>query len=415
MANELLQDLDELVTPSSNTLFYAVDVSGGNLSKKMTYANLISGALTPPVLVSQGGTGLTSLTSGSVLVGNGTSAVTLVATTGSGSFVRATSPTLVTPTLGVATATSINKVTVTAPATSSTLTIDDGVTFRVTSGGNLALSGKTATFSNSITIAGTDGKTLTLGNSLGFTGTDSTTFAFPSSSDTVVTLTATQTLTNKTLTAPITQGNVDGWVQSTDSWGYASATTFTIAGVDRTALFTKGTRIKLTQTTTKYFVVVGSVFSTNTTVTVTGGADYSLVNAAITSPAYSYQMNPQGYPGWFNHTPTWSGFSADPSSGQIRFRVDGSLCTYSVHANSSGTSNATTCTINAPVTSASITNGEWDVNILAIDSSAAQGTPGSAQLAAGSTVVTLSKTFGNTTNWTNSGTKNAWFTLLYEI
>jgi hypothetical protein len=91
--------------------------------------------------------------------------------TGSGALVFATSPTLVTPTLGVATATSVNKVAFTAPATGSTLTIADG-------------------------------KTLTASNSLTFTGTDATSFAFPGTSDTVVTLTATQTLTNKTLTLP---------------------------------------------------------------------------------------------------------------------------------------------------------------------------------------------------------------------
>src|SRR3989338_9171221 len=92
--------------------------------------------------------------------------------TGSGALVFATSPTLTTPVLGVATATTINKVTLTAPATSATLTIAEG-------------------------------KTLTASNSLTFTGTDSTSFAFPGSSDTVVTLAATQTLTNKTLTSPI--------------------------------------------------------------------------------------------------------------------------------------------------------------------------------------------------------------------
>jgi hypothetical protein len=50
--------------------------------------------------------------------------------TGSGNLVFSTSPTLVTPTLGVATATSINKMTITAPATGSTLTIADGGTLQ---------------------------------------------------------------------------------------------------------------------------------------------------------------------------------------------------------------------------------------------------------------------------------------------
>lgn len=48
--------------------------------------------------------------------------------TGSGALVFATSPSLTTPNIGVATATSVNKVTITAPTTSATLTIADGAT-----------------------------------------------------------------------------------------------------------------------------------------------------------------------------------------------------------------------------------------------------------------------------------------------
>ena len=46
--------------------------------------------------------------------------------TRTGALVLATTPTLVTPVLGVATATTINKVTITAPATASTLTLAQG-------------------------------------------------------------------------------------------------------------------------------------------------------------------------------------------------------------------------------------------------------------------------------------------------
>lgn len=66
--------------------------------------------------------------------------------TGTGLAVFSTSPTLVTPTIGVATATSINKVTITAPATSATLTIADG---------------KTVTISKTLTLTGTDGTVMT--------------------------------------------------------------------------------------------------------------------------------------------------------------------------------------------------------------------------------------------------------------
>jgi len=123
-------------------------------------------------------------------------------------------------------------------------------------------------------------------------------------------------------------GSTDGWTSSSDTWTYASSTTFTIAGVDRTAIFTKGTRLKLTQTTAKYFVVVSSTFSTNTTVTVTGGTDYTIANAAITSPYYSYEASPVGYPGTFAYTPTVTSeggtFTTTVPAG--KFRVIGNTC-----------------------------------------------------------------------------------------
>lgn len=77
---------------------------------------------------------------------------------------------------------------------------------------------------------------------------------------------------------------------------YASATTFTIAG-DWTSVLQKGDKIKLTQTTVKYFVVKSVSYSApNTTVTVYGSTDYSVADATIASPYYSKANNPQGFP-----------------------------------------------------------------------------------------------------------------------
>ena len=68
--------------------------------------------------------------------------------TGTGALVLANSPTLITPTVGAATATSINKVAITAPATSATLTLADG---------------KTLTISNTLTFTGTDSSSVAFG------------------------------------------------------------------------------------------------------------------------------------------------------------------------------------------------------------------------------------------------------------
>jgi len=97
--------------------------------------------------------------------------------TTSTNVVFSTSPTLVTPTLGVASATTINKVTLTAPATGSTLTIADG---------------KTLIVNNSVTIA----------------GTDSTTMTFPATSASVARTDAAQTFTGtQTFSQVLTTSN----------------------------------------------------------------------------------------------------------------------------------------------------------------------------------------------------------------
>ncbi len=84
--------------------------------------------------------------------------------TGTGLAVFATSPTLVTPTLGAATATTVNKLTITAPATSATLTIANT---------------KSLTVNNSLTLSGTDASTLNIGagGTLGSNAYTSTAYA----------------------------------------------------------------------------------------------------------------------------------------------------------------------------------------------------------------------------------------------
>ena len=111
-----------------------------------------------------GTTTLSGLTASTALALDASKNVASVTNTGTGNNVLADGPTLTTPTLGVASATSINKVALTAPATGSTLTIADG-------------------------------KTLTANHSLTLAGTDATTMTFPNTSATIARTDAAQTFT----------------------------------------------------------------------------------------------------------------------------------------------------------------------------------------------------------------------------
>lgn len=90
--------------------------------------------------------------------------------TGTGAAVFADTPTLVTPVLGVATATSVNKVAITAPATSATLTIANG---------------KTLTVNNSPTITGTDSTVTLFGSTTVPVASQQLTFAGPTAARTI--------------------------------------------------------------------------------------------------------------------------------------------------------------------------------------------------------------------------------------
>ena len=131
-------DLSTLVT--NQTLW-----DGANASRTLTIN--LSG--TDPVFTFTSGT--VNLSTGSLQVGG--KAVALL-----------DSPTFITPTLGAATATTINKVAITAPATLSTLTIADG---------------KTLTASNTLTFTGTDSSSVAFGTggTVAYTGGNLSQFA----------------------------------------------------------------------------------------------------------------------------------------------------------------------------------------------------------------------------------------------
>ncbi len=123
----ILQNGGALGTPSSGTLTNCSGTASGLTAGTVTTNANLTGVITSS--------------------GNATS---IASQTGTGTkFVVDNTPTLITPVIGVATATSVNKMAITAPATSSTLAVADGKTF---------------TASNTITLTGTDTVSMNVSN-----------------------------------------------------------------------------------------------------------------------------------------------------------------------------------------------------------------------------------------------------------
>lgn len=172
--------ISQLPVAAASTAADEIPIVQGGITKRITNAVLFSSSS----LASATGLPIVAGTTGTLTVARGGTGTT--AATGTGNVVLASGPTLVSPTLtgptmttpvlGVATATSVNKVAITAPLTSATLTIADG---------------KTLTANNSITLA----------------GTDSTIMTFPSTSATVARTDAAQTFAGtQTFSGPIVGG-----------------------------------------------------------------------------------------------------------------------------------------------------------------------------------------------------------------
>ncbi len=136
----------------------------------------------------------------------------------------------------------------------------------------------------------------------------------------------TEILTNKTLTSPTLQGTIDGWIFANETWTYASAYTITVPS-GAASKYKKGDKIKWTQTTVKYGVILTVA---DTLLTIAVNTDYVVTNATISNNNYSHQNTPLGYPLYFNFLPTWGSTGTAPAigNGSITglFTISGGIC-----------------------------------------------------------------------------------------
>jgi uncharacterized Zn-binding protein involved in type VI secretion len=134
----------------------------------------------------------------------------------------------------------------------------------------------------------------------------------------------------------------DGWERDYQTWTYVSATSFTVADASQ---YQVGDPLRCKQGGAyKYFNIAAIA---GTTVTITGGADFSLAVGAITDNYYSHMPRPLGFPGYFLLTfPTWTttgtAFTNQPVAvGSFMFSMQGKKVILTgaatTHATSGGT------------------------------------------------------------------------------
>jgi len=119
---------------------------------------------------------------------------------------------------------------------------------------------------------------------------------------------------------------------------------------------------------------------------------------------------------WTSWTPVFSGFSADPTANVYMYMVIGGACTAILRSGASGTSNAGTFTISAPIAARTLTNYVALNSAFVLDGST--GTTilhGRIAIASGGTAFTIATDLDGS-GWTASGGKRVTYaTITYLI
>ena len=90
----------------------------------------------------------------------------------------------------------------------------------------------------------------------------------------------------------------------------------------------------------------------DTLLTVTGGTDYTVANAAITDAAFS-KGGGAGFPDYFNFTPSFTNLTVGAGTNEGKFTINGRLMTIETQwVFGSGAAVSTDAKINFPVTAA---------------------------------------------------------------
>lgn len=115
----------------------------------------------------------------------------------------------------------------------------------------------------------------------------------------------------------------DGWNTLNVVLTYVGAYTVDTS-VDLTSILGIGDKVRITQTTNRYFSIISITASR---ITFTGGINNVVANDTIVNPCYSHIENPQGFPGYFYYVPDTNNTIGTTGADSIGYyRITGRQC-----------------------------------------------------------------------------------------
>lgn len=109
-----------------------------------------------------------------------------------------------------------------------------------------------------------------------------------------------------------------GWMEISDSWSYATASTITVPS-DATTKYSPYMRVRFKQGGGYKYYVIRSVAATTLTVAIND--DYVVANSAITNIAVSHLDVPLDFPMSFGFTPSWTNFTTTDATIAIKYSI----------------------------------------------------------------------------------------------
>ena len=119
---------------------------------------------------------------------------------------------------------------------------------------------------------------------------------------------------------------------------------------------------------------------------------------------------------WQTWTPSFTGYSANPTGGVYRYCVVGKICHFVIREPNAGTSNGAVITISAPLTAATVTGAQWIFPAGLADNNVTLTAWGRGRIGSGESAFTFGTNPAIDGGFTSSGNKRvSTFSGFYEI